>query len=308
MAQNIAIDEELWFDQDLGDQANAAAAASFAAKLTQAQGLKTFPVVAQKILAIFSNDNYRVVEVTQALQEDPSLASNILRMANSAFFSPRSPITQINQAFIRIGAQHIKEIVCAVATMDLFQDIGGIGMHIRDHCAAVAGLAHYLARECASAQLEGLFLAGLLHDVGKLMLIESNEIDYPVDDSQLTLSPDTMHEYERKRLGYDHAVLGAHIISSWNFGATVSKTVAWHHQPARAYQDATIGPKVALLRLADHMDFCMRSQSDVEKTEKDIQVIVDSVEADILQIKKKTFQDLWMELYRVRNDALSTFK
>lgn len=298
-----SIIEELWFESN-SDAANQTAATSFAAKLAQSQGLKTFPAVAQKILTLFADDQFRVGEVIEALGEDPALAASVLRVANSPFFATSHPVTQMNQAFVRVGTNHVKEIVCAVATMEMFRDVNGLGMQIRDHCAAVAGLTNFLGREFGQGPLDGLFLSGLLHDIGKLLLIESNAIDYPTP-SHHALEPDMMHQFEQKRLGYDHAVLAGHIVSSWNFGSTVSKTIAWHHQPNRAFADTSAAQWVALLRLADHIDFIL-SLENVDY-ERDINELTQGAEAHWLNISAQDLMQRWPELYQVRNDALSTF-
>ncbi|MBN2340863.1 MAG: HDOD domain-containing protein [Deltaproteobacteria bacterium] len=302
--QPATIIEELWFEPESAAAANQTAAASFAARLTQAQGLKTFPAVAQTILSIFANDQFRVGEVVEAIEEDPSLASSVLRMANSAFFVSNHPVTEMNQAFMRIGAQHVKEIVCAVATMEMFNDVDGLGMQIRDHCAAVAGLSHFLAREYVRGKLEGLFLAGLLHDIGKLMLLDSNEMDYHAG-SPSTLTPDLTHIYEQKRLGYDHAVLAGHIAATWNFGAIISRAIAWHHQPKRALAHEKLSKHVAALRLADQIDYILLAAN--EDYERDAVMLEKTDEARLLQISASQLLNSWGDLYRVRNDALITF-
>jgi two-component system, cell cycle response regulator len=299
-----SIIEEFWFESGIDKQANQSASSSFAAKLAQAQGLKTFPAVAQKILSVFSDENFRVATVTRVIEEDPSMAASVLRVANSAFFAPVKPITEITQAFIRVGVSHVKEIVCAVATMEMFRDATGLGSRIRDHCAAVAGLAQFLGREFCKKPPEGIFLAGLLHDVGKMMLIDSHEIDYPSDNAMI-YSPDMMHEFERKRLGYDHAVLAAHIVSSWHFGNSVAKTIAWHHQQQRAFLDEQFRVPVSILRMADHIDYLL--SLPVDDYIRDVQILIRSEEAKFLSLKETDLLEDWQMLQEVRNDALSTF-
>ncbi|MBN2716002.1 MAG: HDOD domain-containing protein [Deltaproteobacteria bacterium] len=293
-----------WFEPGPDETADKAAATSFAVKLTQAQGLKTFPVVAQKILSMFADSDFRVDAVTRVIEEDPSMAASVLRVANSAFFAPSRPITEMKQAFMRVGVSHVKEIVCAVATMEMFRDADGLGIRIRDHCAAVAGLAHFLGKQTCGKAPEGIFLAGLLHDIGKMMLIESYEIDYPAG-SPMIYSPDLMHEFERRRLGYDHGVLGAHIVSSWHFGSAVSKMIAWHHQQQRAFSDAEFKVPVSLLRLADYLDYLLSlSSADFIR---DVQMLVRSEEAEAVGLTETMLLSDWDTLHEVRNDALSTF-
>jgi len=305
MALHTSIKEELWFaDVEAGDAADAASR-SLAAKIAEVQGLKTFPVVAQRVLAILADSNFRVLEVTRALEEDTSLAAGVLRMANSALFATSSKCTSINQAFLRLGAAVVRDVVAAVATMGMFRDSGGVGRIVRDHCAGTAAIVQTLAQDLWPSQLEGLFLAGLMHDVGKLLLIESGESMYLIEGEGDVIEPDTSHQIERGSLGYDHAVLGGHVLMAWQLPAFICRVVAWHHQPERAYQSPEVAMKVALLRVADQIEATLRAEpEDPELFCKEITMGPDCTLAGIGD------QDLlksWDLLRDVRNDALSLF-
>ncbi|MBN2528406.1 MAG: HDOD domain-containing protein [Deltaproteobacteria bacterium] len=298
------INEEFWFETAPDETADRSAAASFAAKLTQAQGLKTFPAVAQKILAVFADDNFRISDATKLIEEDPSMAAGVLRVANSAFFMPSRPITEMKQAFVRVGVSQVREIVCALATMEMFSDASGLGLRVRDHSAAVAGLAQFLGRQFCGRPPDGIFLSGLLHDSGKLMLIDSHEIDYP-KDGVMGYAPDVMHEFERKRLGYDHAVLAAHIVSSWHFGNTIARIIAWHHQQQRAFADDAFRVSVAVLRLADQLEYLLSLSAD--DFVRDVQLLMRGDEAQVLGISESDLVSDWEQLQKVRDEALATF-
>jgi HD-like signal output (HDOD) protein len=230
------------------------ASESFAFQLADVDGLRTFPVVAGKALNTLSNPDFKVVEVTDIIKKDPSLASGVLRMANSAFFAGSKAVSSIHHAFVRLGRQSVQEVIAAVATMDLFPDTDGIGKRFRDHLAATAAIAQTLAREFASNRVEGVFLSGLLHDVGKMLLIESGEFDYSMEPPEM-FRPDRMQGEEESLLGFDHAQLGGWVLHCWKIPSPIPWAVAWHHKPETAYADNRIGPLVAMLRLADQIDF-----------------------------------------------------
>jgi len=251
------VPETTWFAAEDGAAASGAAR-SLAAKLAAVEGLKAFPAVAHKILSILGRPDFRVADVTRALEEDPSLAAGVLRMANSAFFAGAHPVGSIDQAFVRLGSRTVREVVCAVATMGMFRDADGIAGEIRNHCASTAALVQLLARRFAPGSADGIFLAGLMHDVGKLLLIESQEIAYSKGDAREALAPDRTHLEERAALGYDHAVLGGHVMTAWRLPDPIPRAVARHHRGESALGDPGIGPMVALLRVADRIDFHLR--------------------------------------------------
>ncbi|MCP4606770.1 MAG: HDOD domain-containing protein [Proteobacteria bacterium] len=297
--------EELWFAEDDTTDATEEASQSLAAKVAEVSGLKPFPVVAQRILGFLGNPNFRTVEVTTALEEDPALAAGIMRMANSAFFAGSKQCSSIQQAFVRLGANSVREVVASVATMDMFPDTGGLGKKIRDHCASTAAIVQVLARDFTPRHTEGIFLCGLMHDIAKMLLMESEEIVYSANDSQDVLEPDQIHLNERKVLGYDHAVLGGHVVTSWKIPDPIPKVIAWHHQPTRAYSDNQIGPMIAVLRIADHLDSILRTGP--ENYDEILESYAKKVDCTYAHISAEDLIRRWDILYQVRADALHLF-
>lgn len=297
--------EELWFAEDDQSGATQGASDSLASKLGQISGLKPFPQVAQKILALLSNRNFRVVEVTSALEEDPSLAAGVMRMANSALFAGAKACSSIQQAFVRLGAMGVRDVVASVATMELFPDSGGLGNKIRDHCASTAALVQVLSRDFTPKHNEGMFLCGLMHDVGKMLLIESEEIVYASENMEQTLEPDQIHLTERKMLGYDHAVLGGHVLKSWKIPDPIPQIVAWHHQPTRGLSNENIATMVSMLRVADHLDAILRKNP--ENLETVLSDFSRQADCTYLEITGENLIEVWDTLYQVRGDSLSFF-
>lgn len=242
------------------------AAQSFAVQLAAVDGLKTFPVVAQQALAVLGNPDFRVTEVTELIKKDPSLAGGVMRMANSAFFAGARSVSSIQQAFVRLGRRSVQEVIAAVATMDLFPDTGGLGKRFRDHCASTAALVQTLAREFQPDQVEGIFLCGLLHDVGKMLLIESGEFDYALADPTL-FRPDRMRTEEEALLGFDHAALGAVVLERWKLPEPIPWITAWHHLPNDAYAHKQIASSTALIRIADQLDYIITQKPDAAENE-----------------------------------------
>ena len=276
---------------------------SFAAELATVDGLKTFPVVAQKALSVLSNPDFKVSEISALLKQDPSLGGGVMRMANSAFFAGSKSATSIEQAFIRLGRRSIQEVIAAVATMDLFPDSGGIGKRIRDHCAGVAALVQTLAKQFAPKVVDGIFIGGLLHDVGKMLLIESGEFDYELSDAILFL-PDRIHTEEESLLGYDHALLGAAVLSRWRLPEPIPWMVAWHHQPSLAYQHPEIAMSVALLRIADHIDIFLYEDENAADKIESLKGNRDLQQAKIPTTKLMSLLD---DLKEARDKALTLF-
>jgi HD-like signal output (HDOD) protein len=160
----------------------------------------------------------------------------------------------------------VLEIVTSVASLGLFKDVKGVGVQIRDHCTRVGAMSRVLANEWHQRSAENPFLCGLLHDLGKLLLLQVGGIAYQKLAPEVLTQPDRAFVYERELLGFDHAVLAGHVLDCWKIPGGVAEVVAWHHQPGRAFEHgAELGLGVALVRIANRLDYRMQSHPELDE-------------------------------------------
>ncbi|NOY90043.1 MAG: HDOD domain-containing protein [Deltaproteobacteria bacterium] len=299
-----AVLEELWFGDDDPQRSSLEASQSLASAVADATGLKSFPAVAQRVLALLAEPDVQLSKVQEAMEADPSLASQLLRLANSAAFRPRRPYSSLEQAIVRLGTRQVSDLVAGVATLGLFRETGGIGPRVRDHSVGVAAIARVLATQARDPAVGVAFLAGLLHDVGKLLSLQVAEMPYEALPDELLEAPDRVHVEERVRLGYDHAVLGAHVLQKWNMDSLLTQVVAWHHQPVRAYEaGGDVAKVVAYLRVANRAEYLLA------RDEKPDDAIFESFAKDAanswLDHSADVYRALWPELNDARQDLLA---
>jgi HD-like signal output (HDOD) protein len=110
---------------------------------------------------------------------------------------------------------------------------------------------------------------------------------------------------ERAQLGYDHAVLGAHVLAHWKIPDPIPRIVAWHHQPNRAYADAKLARITACLRIADRIDAVLRV--DPYHFEEHIDFIAEGVDCSVLGLKAQDLQSRAAMFFTLREDALELF-
>lgn len=237
-----------------------------AAALARATGLKPFPAAAQKAIGLLNDPDTPLSKLRDALEKDPAIASGLLRVANSAAYRARSTLRSVEEAIQRLGSRHVLEIVTSVAAMGMFKDAKGVGLQVRDHCARVGAMTRVLASEWHQKTADSPFLCGLLHDLGKLLLLQVSGIDYKKLDPKVLTCADEAFVHERALLGYDHAVLGGHVLDAWKLPTTVAEVVAWHHQPGRAFEHGgELGLGVALVRLANRIDYQLVRQPELDE-------------------------------------------
>lgn len=258
--------EELWFGDDDPARTHLQASKSLAATIARTTGLKPFPVAAQQTLVLLKDERAPVQKIVRAVEGDPGLAARVLSVANSALYSSGKPCANIEQAIVRLGLGKVSRIVMSLTLLGLFPALDQVAKLVRNHSIRVAAMARVLAAECRAAPPEDLFLCGLLHDVGKLLALQAGEVEYDRLGPEALSLPDETHVRERLVLGWDHAVLGAHVLAFWKLPSDVVRVVAWHHQPARAYAEG--GPNrasVALVRLANALDYELRNTDELSE-------------------------------------------
>ncbi len=247
--------EAMFFGDD-DPEAEARAAESLAAAIATAQGLKPFPTTATQVLGLLDAREVNIPLVTDTLEKEPVLATGVLRLAASPLFRTRCDVVSLEQAVVRLGSENVRDMVASIAAMQMFRDTTGIGLRVRDHCAGVAAVVRVLARERRFRGGGRIFLAALLHDLGKLMLMDSGEVDYAEFGAEALESPDQVHVLERQRLGFDHADLAAGVMRGWGLDPKLARVVELHHQPGIAYAEGEeLALGVAYLRFADAIEY-----------------------------------------------------
>jgi putative nucleotidyltransferase with HDIG domain len=269
--------------------------------------IRPFPAVARQVLALLGDEDYRTADLEGTILKDPGLSATFLRIANSAVYRGLTPCESVLMACARLGRNSVREIVVGVATMDMFRDVKSRGATIRNHCAAVGAIARTLADEWHLRSGDQLFLTGLLHDIGKLLCLQAGIESYDGLPADSLDAPDRLHLVERDRLGYDHAVLGAHVLSSWKIPEPTCQIVAWHHQPERAYAGGgTVGMQVAMVRLADRLEYRLRHDSAAN--EAVIEELSASPEAKHVGFSAADLRGAWRQMIDSRDEVLALFR
>jgi len=299
--------EELWLDGAMPSDGDRAAARSLAARLGEFEGLRPFPAVVQELVAYIGRPDFKVEKVRQMIESDPALASRIMRVANSVAFRAYEPCTSVANAIVRIGTTNLAHLSMAMAAMTLFKDLGGIGMRIRDHCAGTAAVARELAfRMGRSVVSSKVLLAGLLHDIGKLLMIQTGDRDYVALINE-DLSPNTAHKREMQWPGFDHAMLGGHVLARWNLPEPLPQIVACHHQPQSIQGKAGVVPMaIATLRLADAIDWLLAQPQNPDPIV--LKNLARSPDGAHAGFGEDTLNELWDDLRTARAEARSLFR
>ncbi len=239
---------------DFDAEARAAASKSLAASVSRAHGVRAFPMSTRRLLDMLRDPKIPVDPIAETIESDGALAARVLRVVNSPIFGLRVRVRRIRVAVTLLGRKYISEIATAAAVLDWFADDSQMVSEIFRHSAATAAIGRQIALRTALSS-EELYTSGLLHDFGKLMLIESGDDGYAEILTRSAGHPDQVHLLEREAYGFDHAVLGGQMFAEWNIPEPLPSIIALHHQPERAFagDDSNLGRMVAALRWAESM-------------------------------------------------------
>src|SRR5882724_7406535 len=282
--------EENWFGSD-DVEAQSRAEQSVAAVGARIVGAKPFPIAARRLEELTRNPKARLEQVVSVLETDPGLSVRLLRLVNSAGYGLKVRVTSVRHAAVLVGTRRLHQVATTAAILDLFDAGNETAVELLEHAAVVGSLCRYLAVHLGLPHDE-LFTCGFLHDIGKLMLLDTEGEKYAALVRTYGNAPDQLHIHERQMFGFDHAVLGAHVLTAWNIPEPVPKVVAFHHQPGRAMQDTLLASMVQALRLADMMSYAIVMDSE----EAGIALVTESDAAQYLEISEPQVAAMWSDL------------
>ncbi len=208
--------------------------------ITRTLKVASLPAVALKFNEAINNPLTTNQELERIISEDSALASRLLLIANSALYNFPSKIETINKSITIIGQKQLHEIVLSCSIVNMFN---GIPQDVVDmekfweHSIAVATTARLLSFYRRETNIERSFTAGLLHDIGRLIIFlelpaQAKEIMSKCANSNLLL-----HKIELDVLGFDHARLGGMLLKKWKLPERLVSSVAYHHSPSATKGD-----------------------------------------------------------------------
>jgi len=196
--------------------------------------LSSLPAVAQRILQVADNDESNVADLLDVVGQDPTLSIRILRTVNSSIFGIPNEVADLQTAIAMLGFVEVRNLAMTVYVARLCEDSSSYRSFSREalwkHMVAVGTIARMLAKIYRRVEPEEAYMAGLLHDVGMLLIDQymhssfCQVIDLVADGAETTSA-------ERSILTFDHTDLGAYVARKSNFPDRVVDAIHYHHRP-----------------------------------------------------------------------------
>lgn len=194
----------------------------------------SLPGVYYQFQEAMSSQNTSFAEIGDIIIYDSGLTAKLLKLVNSAYFGLPAKIEKVSHAISWVGTDELTNLLLSTVVIDQFNSIPDSVINMESfwqHSIACGLIARKLASYNEHLDTEKFFIAGMLHDIGQLVL----STKLPALTLKLLLETQTLdkqlHELEHENLGFDHAELGAKLLEKWNLSEFNVETAACHHTP-----------------------------------------------------------------------------
>ncbi len=213
-------------------------------RLKNLQSLPTLPPVMTKLTKLLGDDNTTALKLAEVIEKDQVLTSKVLKMVNSAFYGFPRRISTVSTAIVLLGFNVIRTLIITASIFEMMQseDLG-----LWEHSLGVAAASGLLAQHLELKNPEEVTTAGLLHDLGKVVIRAEfpdlyHEVLHLVDQEKVSF-----REAERRVLGLEHGEIGEFLTRRWNLPERLVEPIAFHHHidKARKYRKETAVVQVA---------------------------------------------------------------
>lgn len=214
------------------------------------------PHVATQVLQMANNPRASLADMESLVKTDQVIAAKIIKTANSPFYRGVSQILSLRDAMSRIGLKQMKDIVFSLSVHSKVFKVKGFEKvmdNLWDHSVACAGGAQVIAR-AANKESEAAFLAGLLHDIGKAVLVNviAEILKRHIKEGKRT-TPESIIDYVLPLVFEEyHAVVGALVAAKWKMPNRVIEVIRFHHEPIKAKEDPNFVQTVYLANVLCH--------------------------------------------------------
>jgi HD-like signal output (HDOD) protein len=200
-------------------------------RLSRLKTVPTLPKVLERVVAALEDQDVDFESVADLIEIDQALTSQILRLANSAFYSTQGTVSRVTQALLVLGAVVTRSVLLSSTVLDIRKvALRGFWEHSLG-CAVAAGAIAKVTERCHPEEVTA---AGLLHDLGKVVLYKEIPDAFEEIVARAAAEGRSFRDVERAVLGIDHCDIASWLVERWHFPPCLAEPIAFHHTPARA--------------------------------------------------------------------------
>ena len=254
--------------------------------VNEVRDLPTFPEHIIELQTMCRKENITIGELAKKISLDPSLTASVLKLSNSAGFITSKKIESIVEAVKIIGLKNLNSILIASSSKKIMDERFASFKDIWSHCNKAAFYSRLIAQKFGLNKIgDMVFLASMLHDLGKIILLSANqELTDQIDRISANRQMRTSTVLEEVSMGVSHSTIGKMIAEKWNFPEYIKEAIAFHHSPLQATEENK--DIVFITYLANSL--CL-----IEEKKFDYYYLED----DVLQRYKLTTEEKFVEMH-----------
>jgi len=273
-------------------------------KLDRMEELPTLPAIAMEVNKMLQDYETSIKDLALVIEKDQAMVPKILKLVNSSFFGFQSKISNLTRAIMLLGFNTVRNAVVSVSIIKAFSIKDGLeGFDITEfwtHSVGVATISRYLAEKIRCQFLEDAFTGGLLHDIGKIILVQSfpdlfKKVWMAAKENNLSF-----YEAEEKELSINHARIGGYLAKKWKLPQDLVDVIQYHHKVRKSIQNPD------LLMVVHVADIIINSYADGSLTEIDLSVIYPDAR-EIMKSELETMTDWFPGVLEDINSACQFF-
>ncbi|MDD2706823.1 MAG: HDOD domain-containing protein [Verrucomicrobiae bacterium] len=245
-------------------------------------------------------------ELVKLIMLDPVLSAKVLKLINSAFYGMSQPVNSLTEAVIMLGVNTVKNLATCTAVLDRIV-VGGRGMALNPqefwvHCLGTAVACRLLgkAQNVPDDELETHFLAGLLHDLGKVILLKAIPGDYEIAMSRSAATSTSLNLAEMECFGFDHAQVGRLLANRWKLTPSLVDAIENHHLPDTGARPPLTQRVIAANNLCKKLPLGQSGNTVIEPSAAAV--------AESLQIQPQILQDITLRMPQELDKAMKFLK
>jgi putative nucleotidyltransferase with HDIG domain len=226
--------------------------------LEKLNDIPTLPIVATKVTELINDPNSSSAEIADVLKKDQVLTAKVLKLINSPYYGIPSEVTDVKRALAYLGFNTLAQLVLSVSVISLFADRKNSRFSLQDfwkHALGTAVASEVIAKRIGYPKPEECFTCGLLHDIGKIVLLQIAPEEFSKVVALTEKEKISFHESEKRLEIPSHGYLGEYIANKWRLPMVIRMSIRYHHADVTGMETMldSIKPAVQSVALANQL-------------------------------------------------------